>query len=254
MTETLGQPVVVENRGGAGGTLGAEVVAKAAPDGYTILMHNVTFPMASVAAQIANRAAVQRRHGFRRHLDRRLRAVGDHRAARAIPRRTCASSQHSCRQQDRPLQLRLDRSGLVHARDRRSVQARRERRDDAHAAQGRGAAQAGAARRAPAGRRRPALVVARRHQGRQAAGARDQRLEAHPRAARRADGARAGLSGSGGRRLERPLRPGEDAARRDRPPAARDRGRGEDIPTSRSASSRSAPSRSAPRPPTRTRS
>ncbi|MET0680956.1 MAG: tripartite tricarboxylate transporter substrate binding protein [Burkholderiales bacterium] len=55
MTETMGQTVVVENRGGAGGQLGAEVVAKAPPDGYTILMHNVTFPMASAAAQIANR-------------------------------------------------------------------------------------------------------------------------------------------------------------------------------------------------------
>jgi tripartite-type tricarboxylate transporter receptor subunit TctC len=55
MTETMGQTVVVENRGGAGGQLGAEVVAKAPADGYTILMHNVTFPMASAAAQIANR-------------------------------------------------------------------------------------------------------------------------------------------------------------------------------------------------------
>jgi len=56
MSETMGQAAVVENRGGAGGSIGADAVAKAAPDGYTILMHNITFPLSSVALAQANRA------------------------------------------------------------------------------------------------------------------------------------------------------------------------------------------------------
>lgn len=36
VSEKLGQPVIIENRGGAGGNIGMDVVAKAAPDGYTI--------------------------------------------------------------------------------------------------------------------------------------------------------------------------------------------------------------------------
>jgi tripartite-type tricarboxylate transporter receptor subunit TctC len=56
MSESMGQPVVVENRGGAGGAIGADVVAKSAPDGYTLLMHNLTFPMTSVAQTLAGRA------------------------------------------------------------------------------------------------------------------------------------------------------------------------------------------------------
>lgn len=56
MAESMGKPVIVENRAGAGGSIGADIVAKAAPDGYTLLMHNITFPLASAALLQAKRS------------------------------------------------------------------------------------------------------------------------------------------------------------------------------------------------------
>src|SRR6476660_7483171 len=40
MSRALGQPIIIENKPGAGGTLGAAQVAKSSPDGYTLLVHS----------------------------------------------------------------------------------------------------------------------------------------------------------------------------------------------------------------------
>lgn len=45
MSRSLGQQIVVENVGGAGGTIGTGKVAAAAPDGYTLLLHQVGLPI-----------------------------------------------------------------------------------------------------------------------------------------------------------------------------------------------------------------
>ena len=42
LTEQLGQQVIVENRGGASGTIGSDLVAKGPKDGYTIMVHSAT--------------------------------------------------------------------------------------------------------------------------------------------------------------------------------------------------------------------
>jgi tripartite-type tricarboxylate transporter receptor subunit TctC len=56
MTETMGQPAVVENVGGGGGSIGADRVAKAAPDGHTLLFGNITFTTTTASLLYAKRA------------------------------------------------------------------------------------------------------------------------------------------------------------------------------------------------------
>ncbi|MGZ5154675.1 MAG: tripartite tricarboxylate transporter substrate-binding protein, partial [Burkholderiales bacterium] len=43
LSEKLGQPVVIDNRPAASGVVGADLVAKATPDGHTVLVVSVTF-------------------------------------------------------------------------------------------------------------------------------------------------------------------------------------------------------------------
>ena len=56
LEQILGQPFVIENRPGAGGNIAAEVVARAAPDGYTLLMGNNSI--------LATNAALYKRPGY----------------------------------------------------------------------------------------------------------------------------------------------------------------------------------------------
>jgi len=60
LAESMGQSFVVENVGGGGGSIGADQVAKAAPDGHALLFHNITFSTTTSSLLFAKRA----RHDF----------------------------------------------------------------------------------------------------------------------------------------------------------------------------------------------
>jgi tripartite-type tricarboxylate transporter receptor subunit TctC len=56
MSAALGQPVIIDNRGGGGGAIGAKAVALADPDGYTLLFGNT--------ATLANIPAISKSAGY----------------------------------------------------------------------------------------------------------------------------------------------------------------------------------------------
>jgi tripartite-type tricarboxylate transporter receptor subunit TctC len=52
LAKRLGQPIVIENRPGAGGTLGSDVVAHSKPDGYTLLIHSSSHTITGVYGKL----------------------------------------------------------------------------------------------------------------------------------------------------------------------------------------------------------
>src|SRR4051794_12322949 len=66
MAAVLGQPVIVENRAGAGGTIGARSVAAAEPDGYTLVMGSTSTLL--IAPAVYKNAGYQRDRSRRSHV------------------------------------------------------------------------------------------------------------------------------------------------------------------------------------------
>ena len=64
LSTRLGQPVLVDNRPGASGTIGSVHVAKASPDGYTLLLAPNTFAIAQFVLKTASGSSYDVLHGF----------------------------------------------------------------------------------------------------------------------------------------------------------------------------------------------
>ena len=215
LSERIGQPVLVEHRPGAGGTLGADAVAKAAPDGYTVLL---TVNALAISAALYKHAAVRPAQGLRAgRAGRRqpVRAGGLAKdAGRDDPGCDCARQG-----QARHAQLWLKRPGRSAAPAGGDVQVRRRARHRAHSLSRRRADADGAA----VGRRADRLHAGRHRRPagpeRPGQGTRRHRTKALAGAARGTDlaGSRRQRPGSGF--LVRPVRAGGHAARHRHAPA-----------------------------------
>ena len=205
----LGQPAVVENRPGAGGALGARVVAASPPDGYTLLVGNTSvlavIPAVSASAgydPVKNFVPIVRMtESFQILVVQRGLAVED---AQGVRRQRQGQSRQD--------QLRPHRRGRPAASRRRAVHAPERHQDDRRALSqrrrvgDRGAVQGG--RHHDRGHR----DHPQSHPRRQAAGARRAEQDPHAAVARHADDGRGRRAGRRGQHVLRSRGAGRHAA------------------------------------------
>ena len=98
LADRLGKPVVIENRTGAGTVIGAASVAKAAPDGYTIMLGTSTpFAITVTLNKSLPYDPAKRFCADRAHLERAVPAAGESVAADPLGRRSRRARQGKAR-------------------------------------------------------------------------------------------------------------------------------------------------------------
>ncbi len=118
LTEAVKQQVIVENRPGAGGTLGAEVGAKAPPDGYTftVIAGSYAVNPEPLQALVRSRQRHHRRHPV-------LAGAVPDRLHPSLPAKRCKELIAIAKAKPGQLELRLQRPGQHHASCNRAVPA-----------------------------------------------------------------------------------------------------------------------------------
>ena len=215
LNSQLGQPVVVENRPGAGGTIGAGLVAKAEPDGYTILVHSSSY---TVTPSTYKDLLV--RHAAGSHGSRAARPSAQRARDRAIQRHTLGEGTGGGgKGQARFDELRLRRNRQRDAPERRALPPGRGNRGRERAVQGhsRGPHRSD---HGPGGLLLlPGKCGSAVPQGRKGARARGREQQALARPPRPSDYAGGGRRELGLQLLGGDVRAGEDAGRDREPPS-----------------------------------
>ena len=155
LTEVYGQQFIVENRPGAGSTLGTEYVAKSPPDGYTLLMTSASF---SFNPGLYPKLRYDPVKDFARRVAGRARAARDRRAA-VVSRDEPAGVREARARASRRRALRVLGPGQRDASRRRALRHGHEDEAHARALQGR---RRDRRRRCSAAKRRPRSIRSRR--------------------------------------------------------------------------------------------